>query len=273
MSTAKYTLRQMIGRLMNAGGPPGMVMGTPAATFSTTGFTCAALGREESDYFLDWWLRFYSGTHKDNTEIQVTASVTSTGATTFSPAVVAAVDATDLFELWRDFRIEDVDAAINYAILKVQDEALADKVDETLAVLASTYEYTVPTGFYTIETILQEQATANRYDPYTDRLDPEKGWRILRSSTKKIWFDSNLVSLVVGRNLRVIGQQLAPQLTTDASTTDVNPAYIVEQAAARLHQSLIRDARDEHAIQAKLCQDRADQLRKGLQVAARGVLV
>ena len=130
MAKKLYELRQAVGRLMSPG-DIALVTGTPAATFSTTGFQCAALALEEYDYYKDWWGRFYSGTHKDTT-FRITGFTQSGGAIVFSPALSSAVDATDLFELHRDFSPEEINNAINLAIQR-PDSNLKKIVEDMVA--------------------------------------------------------------------------------------------------------------------------------------------
>jgi hypothetical protein len=255
-------------------GDRGFFTGTPSATFSTTGFTCAELALYETSYFVDWWLRFYSGTHKDISR-EVTTFTTSTGAIVFSPATTGAIDATDLFELWRDWTPEEVNAAINLAISMVENEWLIDKSDVTLVVVADTYEYTVPSGFYSISQIYQEESTSGKYSKSSGLIDPEKGWSLFTDSSniRKLWFDPEVVSLTTGRKLRIEGQAVPGQLTLDASTTTVPLPYLVQQAKALLHQSKIdgrSSASQQHEVKFKLAQEMADRERRSLQVISMG---
>lgn len=253
MSTAKYTLRQMIGRLIGTDDRQ-MVTGTPTGGYSTSGFQCSGLALDEDSFYNTWLWRCYIGTHKDTTR-EVTTFTKSGGTFVFSPVVTGAIDATDLFELHRDFTPEEIDAAINLAILTVENEALEDKVDETLTVIASTWEYTVPTGFVTIADIFQESSTADLYYP-RDRIQGDQ-WDINRGTTKKIWINPS-ISLITGRGLRVVGQSKPSALSLDASTTEVNANYIVQQAMALLHQSR---SGAEHERQRALAQTLAERER------------
>ena len=268
MATALSTLRQQVARLLGAG-DAAMFTGTPAATFSTTGFTCAALGPYETSYFVDWWLRFYSGTHKDTTKI-VTAFTTSTGAFVFTSALGSAVDATDLFEVHRDYAPEELNDAINLAIRMVQDEFLEDKIDETLVVAASTWEYAIPTAFYTLQNVYQEESIANQYSfskGNAGLLDAEKQWRIVgNQGSRKLWFDPHYSVLVTDRNLRLEGQAQPSTLTLDADTTNVPAAYLINQAASILHLSRSGEVTKAHTQQAKMFQDLADRERAKLRV-------
>jgi hypothetical protein len=268
MSKTLAQLRQATAQLMNMG-EIAMVMGTPAVTFSTTGFTCGDLALDETDFYKDWYLRFYSGTHKDITR-RVTSSIITTGAIVFSPALTGAVDVTDLFELHRDFLPEEYNNAINMAIAMIQDEVLEDKLDETLTIVADTYEYAVPAGFYAIDGIIQGDSS-NKY--FQSAAIGLKAWKIINAAgTKKIWFDKELVSLTAGYKLRLTGQSLASQLSLDASTTDINSAYIVQQAKALLHQSRITGSgvvSEMHDRQMAVAQSLAQQNRP-TQVSVRG---
>ncbi len=270
MSNSLATLRQQIGRFLGAG-DTAMFTGTPAATLSTTGFTCAALDQYENDYFNEWWLRVYSGTHKDTTRA-ITDFTQSGGTFVFSPAFSTAMVVADLFELHRDFSPEEINAAINMAILMVETEALADKVDETLAITASTWEYTLPTGFYIVSAVYQEESTSGKYAE-ADRIDP-LSWKILSLSTgKKLWLDPDRTFLTTGRHLRLEGQALASQLTLDADTTDISPAYLGSQAIALLHLGRSGEVSKAHMSQAQLMQGLADRERVKLQVPRCGWLV
>ncbi len=266
MATALYTIRQMVGRLLGAG-DAALVMGTPTGTYSATGFAASALGPYETSYFVDWNWHCYLGTHKDTSRI-VTSFTTSTGLFVI-PTVTTAIDVTDLFELHRDYTAEEINSAINLAINMVENEALVEKKDETLTVAASTVEYTIPTGFYTISDIYQEESTA---DLYKTRIPPQ-AWQIMGGSTNKLWFDTDKVTLTTGRGLRLLGQSLAAQLALDASTTPISPSYLVQQAAAILHQSRISGSdsvSQRHEKQMQIAQMLADRERSGLFIIPTG---
>jgi hypothetical protein len=261
-----------------------IVTGTPAATFSTSGFTCGTLALEDSDYYNDWWLRFYLGTHKDTTR-RVTAFTTTTGAVVFSPVVTGAVDATDLFELHRDFSPEEINNAINLAIQMIETEYLEEKSDATLAVIANTYEYAVPTGFAWIDEIYQEQSNADLYSS-SDLID-RRFWKIIdKAGTKYIWFESAYITgvgdpysqtfgLTTGRNLRLVGQGKPSTLTLDAETTNVPMAYLVQQTKALLHQQRIDEVSSSSVSgrqdsQMQIAQRMADREREKLFSTPRG---
>tara|TARA_Y100000310_G_scaffold330365_1_gene401872 strand:+ start:442 stop:1221 length:780 start_codon:yes stop_codon:yes gene_type:complete len=243
--------------------------GTPKDNFATTTFGVAELAVYENDYFNNWWGRFYAGTHKDIT-FSVTDFVKTSGVVTFAPAVTGNVDATDLFELIPpDFSPDELKQAINLAITMVENEALVDKVDESVGLVASTFEYAVPSGFVYIDDIFQESGTADRYRVSKDHIDV-RHWAILRDVSPKLWFDANLVTLTAGRNLRIIGQGSPGQLTLDADSTEVSLAYLINQAKANLHFSRADSLDDTHHRKMVLAQTIADRERQRVQVAGRG---
>jgi len=118
-------------------------------------------------------------------------------------------------ELTASFRIETGSAISAY-------------VDKMFLITGdSIYEYTCPSGFYTISDIYQEGDTVGNFSPKYELIDPEFSWRLkVNGSTKQIWFDPDIVSLTNGRKLRIVGQAKASTLTLDADTTDVPANYI-----------------------------------------------
>src|SRR4030042_1794387 len=91
-----YQLVHDLARSLNDLWPPGV--GTPAATFSTTGFTCTALMKAIDDFFNGWDIHFHAGTHKGQS--RECTDYSSAYAVTFAPAVTGSVDATDLFAMF-----------------------------------------------------------------------------------------------------------------------------------------------------------------------------
>ena len=132
------------------------------------------------------------------------------------------------------------------------------------------HEYTIPSGFYTIDAIYQESSVLNRFSPKWDMIPPHLWKPLLNGSTKKLWFE-DAMRLTAGRKLRIEGQAKAASLTLDADTTPITPAYLVYQAKALLHQGKIGSNRTEwHEGQYKLAMELAARERAALQVMLRG---
>jgi hypothetical protein len=273
MADSLATIRQRLGRLMEG---EDAILGTPGSALTTSTFASDDLQVYPDDYFNDWHGRFYSGTHKD-TNFTVTDFAKlnvdeNKGTVTFAPALSAAADATDLFELYQNYTPPEMIDAINESIEIVASGILQDKIDESIITAARTFEYLIPSGLLYIAQIYQESGTAGRYSA-SDNLIDTRHWSILRQATPQLWFDNNYVNLTTGRRLRLVGQAIQSQLTIDTDICNINRALIIYQSKALLHQSRIRGQGaefEQHRSQMALAQQRADTLRDRLQVGARG---
>jgi len=186
-----------------------------------------------------------------------------------------AIAASDTYSLHTDFPRDEVVEMINLAIDMVAEEALLWKVDETsVTLVASTYEYSLPTDFMYIFKVTM----ANSDGTFGDQppIDPSQ-YRIVHSAVPKLRFspfpDDQKYSghyygqlwaedgLVADRALRIEGLGTPDVLSADSSTCAISPAYVAFQAAALLHLSRVRRAGedpDNHSAQATIWQKRAD---------------
>ena len=253
------------------------IKGSPSSSVLKVGqFSSNDLQVYEDDYFNDWHGRFYSGTHRGTnftvTDFEKLDVNQSKGVLSFAPDLSEAVVLGDLFEIYPDYTPVELNDAINLSISMVEEEALQDKVDSNLQIVASTFEYVIPAGFLYIDRIIQESTTAGRYSTSNNVVDV-RHWDILRESPAKLWFDSNWVNLTAGKKLRLLGQSVQSQLVLDADLCNISQTYLVYQAKALLHQSKIRGRGadfEEHERQMVLAQGLADRERVRLQVIPRG---
>lgn len=274
MADPLYTTRQHLGRLMEG---DDAVVGTPsseALTVST--FGVSALQVKADGYYTDYYGRFYKGTHKDTnftvTNFEQLDVNERKGVVTFAPALSTNVDTSDLFELYQRYTPEEMNLQINEAISMVEEEALQDRIDESILVVASTFEYAVPVGMLYIDQVYQETGVGGRYSPSNDLIDI-RHWNILRRANPQLWLDYDRVTLTGGRNLRLVGQSIQAQLVLDADESSINRTFLVYQAKALLHQSRIRGRGadfEEHEAQMRVAQQTADRQRRQIQVAGRG---
>ena len=152
MAQLFYQLRHSLARLMGE-----MVLGTPDTNLAVGTFGCAKLALYADDYFNDQHGHFYLGTHKD-TDFDVVDFVKIAGVVTFDPDLASAVVVGDLFEMYPDFTPAELNAAINLALAKVEQEALQDKINATLKVAAT---WAVATVYVVGDRVLP--VTANNY--------------------------------------------------------------------------------------------------------------
>ncbi len=246
------------------------IVGIPDA-FAGNSFGSARLSVYEDDYFNDWSGRFFKGPHA-GTSFSVTDFEDTGGIVSFGPPLPEDVDADDRFYMLIDpFTPEELIDALNVAIDMVDDEALQDRVDESLVVSNSVWEYPVPAGLLYIEAVVLESGTSGRYSPSRDTID-ERHWDILtRQPEPLLWFDDQYTALVDNRHLRLIGQAAASQMSSDLEVCPVGDAFLLYQAKAMLHESRISGADPEgHRTRALVAQARADRERDGLLVPSRG---
>lgn len=205
---------------------------------NATNTTCAnAMLIEGDDYYNGWDIRFYAGTHKNNTRT-VTDFADTGDSITFAPAVTNATDTTDYFELHKKYSTARYNDAINRAIEMGKDEYLLDKKDETATFATNTYEYAVPSGFRYIEQIYYEDTVDD--DTYYPRnlIDKRKWWIVPVNSTNTvIKFADSLFPIGSDLNeqkMRIIGQQLQSNLSNDDDTCALPSEYVIQMARALL---------------------------------------
>jgi hypothetical protein len=253
------------------------IVATPSSDVLTVStFSSADLEVYPDGYFDDYHGRFFNGKHKD-TNFTVSSFLKldvnqNKGVITFAPALSSAVVVGDLFELYPNYRPTEMNDAINESIAMVEQEALQDKIDESIVLVTSTFEYLIPTGLLYIDQVYQESGTAGRYSVSGDLIDI-RHWGIKRQANPQLWFDNNYVSLTAGRHLRLVGQSIQSQLSLDDDLSSINRTFLVYQAKALLHQSRIKGQGadfEEHQTQMGLAQQMASTQRRQVQVAGRG---
>lgn len=267
MAIFNYTrrqLRHLVARLCND-----LLTGTVSSPGSGT-FVCALTGWEKPDDFFNDYLEMfcYSGTGV-GTSGNPTLWVNSTHTLTFAPA--ATLTAGDLVEMHERFSVNTYNDFINLAIEMVAKEALVNKVDTTVELVADTYQYTLPTQFLYVHRVEMESVTANVYNTESP-IDP-RYWRVVKAATTKIEFVKDRWTPTAERNIRISGLASPSILDTDGEECPLNPAYVSYQAAALLHQSRIRGSdvdSEMHSTQMTLCQTMADKVRATMKVGIGG---
>lgn len=254
-NNTRIVLRLLTSRLCND-----LIKGTVTSPASGT-FVCAEADWEKAvDYFNDWIEMFcYSGTGVgtsgnptdwDNTSHQLT----------FLPA--ATLTAGDLVEMHQRFSVEEYNDMINLAIDMIAEQALLNKVDESVQLVADTYQYDLSTQFLYVDKILMESATSGVWN--TEKPIDPRYWRVVKKATIKLEFVRELWAPTADRYLRITGLASPSKLDMDIEQCPINPAYVINQVAALLHQSRIRGSgvdSEWHSEQMKLCQAMADKIK------------
>uniref|UniRef100_A0A6M3J384 Uncharacterized protein n=2 Tax=viral metagenome TaxID=1070528 RepID=A0A6M3J384_9ZZZZ len=256
-SKQRYELRLLLSRMMND-----LIKGTVTSPASGT-FVCAETAWEKPDDFFNEWLEVfdYSGTGVGKSG-KPTDWDNTTHTLTFKPA--DTLTAGDLVEMHRRFTVTEYNDNINMAIDMAAEHALLNKVDESIDLATDTYLYNLSTQFLYVRQIFQESSTAGLFD-LEKPIDP-RYWRIIKTSTIQLEFVKELFYPTDGRELRIIGLASPSSLDTDTEACPVNPTWVVNQAAALMHQSRIRGEGSDsewHVEQMKLCQTMADKIKGG----------
>ena len=208
-------------------------------------------------------------------ERELTDWVNSTWTGSVLPTFTVAPAAGDTYAILSEYTWDEVCEAINTAIDTVGKEALVPLVDENSVVLVSgVMEYPLPSGFIYVNrlTMSDENGDFDSREPI-----PSNSFVVVSSDVPKLsfipfpifqvgedtyygelWGESDIAA---SRTLRVEGLARQAALSSDLSLCSLNPNFVCYQAAALLHLSRIRRGEndpDEHAVQYKLCQERAD---------------
>jgi len=230
-SNSRLELRHLLANLMHD-----HIVGVVASPASGT-FVCATTHWDKpDDHFNDYLEVFdYSGTGI-GTSGNPTNWVQSTHTLTFSP--VATLTAGDLVEIHQRFTVEEYNNAINHAIDLVANEALLDRVNETITLVTGTYQYNIPTQFLYID----ELRVSDDNGDFTQQtpLDNKTEWRPVKATQAVIEFIKGNYNPVTGRKLRITGSASPGRLETDAEECPIDPEYVIQSAKSFLHQSRIR---------------------------------
>lgn len=200
------------------------------------------------------------------------------GTITVSDAFTAVTGDEKAYSIHSEYKRGLVVSAINQSIDMIAEKALVWQEDEiSITLVASQYEYDIPTSFLYITRLTMADSDGKFYDApipfdqYKIIHTPTAQLHFIQASPEitlsghtmgSLWANSGFVA---GRKIRIEGLGSPARLTTDDSTCSITPAFICPQAAAILHMSRIRSTAndpDDHRIQYQLMQDRADIERK-----------
>jgi hypothetical protein len=262
-SNTKIQLRHKLAYLMND-----LVLGTVSSAAAGS-FVCATTDWEKADEFFEDFVEVYdySGTGA-GTSAKPKTWTNSSHTLTFLPA--ATLTDGDLVEMHRRFTVAEYNNAINHAIDQVAMDALVDRVDESIALTAGTYQYNLPTQFLYIDDIWISDTNGVWGEQVP--LDP-KYWRPIKTTTLTLEFIRDVFKPVTGTTVRIVGMASPSILETDTETTPVDPEYIIQAAKAFLHQSRIRGADKDsefHAQQMQIAATLAAGSRREMQTNRTG---
>lgn len=187
------------------------------------------------DTFNNQRVYVYSGTALGQ-ERRIVDFTDSTDTITFGTGT-APVAGDKYIILKPGWQIDQLRVAILTAMRRRRKFYMLPKVDEslTLAVTAGvpTYEYTVPTGFASIQRITREN-NASGADYWTPI--PDETWFINRGATKQITFEKvandHWGFISDGLKLHIEGQQYETEPTADSSSLTIPTGALLLLAAS-----------------------------------------
>ena len=215
-----------------------LIYGQAGTTGADTTHTNAPFLWQPNDYYNN---NFYEVYVYAGTNIGVTKRVTDWDLSTFlltvHSAYSVACDATSYIELHRIFTTDEYNKAINLAIESIAENYLIDKIDEATALVADTYEYTLPTTMYFVHKITTEDeaASGDFYDK--DEIDP-RDWDLISPRTLKLRY--GYYSITAGKDLRIEGQGRQDTVDSDTDVVYLPPDFIVQKSITFLPQNKIQ---------------------------------
>ena len=215
-----------------------LIEGTFASGTTTTGVH--TMLRQADDYYNNHKYRcyIYGGTNI-GVEREISDWVLSTHTLTFDPAFSSAIDNTSKYELHHIFTEDEYRKAINLAIEALAGKYLVDIKDETIALVASTYEYALPTSFLYLHRVITEKTADGGIFDASDEIDP-RDWDIIKSYPPKLKLHEDYYSIVAGKDLRLEGQGTQPIVDDDTDIIYLPPDWVVWKAITFLPQNKIQ---------------------------------
>jgi len=157
---------------------------------------------------------------------------------TLAPAYTAAIDNTSKYELHYIFTEDEYRRAINMSISHAADGGyLIDKTDVSTTLVASTFEYTLPTSMSYVHRVTTERTAAGGLFDDSDALDP-RNWQLI--SPRKLKLHEDYYSVSAGKDLRIEGHGRQDVLTSDTSICYLPMEWLVQKAITFLPENKIQ---------------------------------
>jgi len=232
-SNPLYTIRHYLASSVDD-----LLAGVCGTTGATTTKIYAPFLWQPNDYYNNnyYEVYVYLGTNIGVTK-RATDWVLGDFLLTVHSAYSAACDATSYIELHHIFTTDEYNKAINLAIESIADNYLIDKIDETVTLVADTYEYTVPSGIDRIHRIITED-TADTGDYYeSNEIDP-RDWSLISPRTLKLRY--GYYGITAGKDLRIEGQGRQDTVSENTDVIYLPPDWLVQKAITFLPQNKIQ---------------------------------
>lgn len=238
MSTSRSTLRGKLADKMRTRG----ISGTCTSNTVTTS-VCDTGRDEENDYWNKSWITVNdtSASVIETREINdfTTGASGGTGKFDVLQAFSAAPTTGDTYELHQKFSVDELNDAINQAIVRAAGK-ITTKNSATTTSSTSVYAYTLSTAATKVFDVRLQADSSIATAPYYKMLK----WRLQPgASTPTLQFNQPIDS---GLTIRYFYTTDPTELASDTATTDLSTAYIYDAARVELYDVLASDAQDDN---------------------------
>jgi len=192
---------------------------------SATASTFVDLERMEPN-LAGWKVYIYGGTGSGQ-ERRIISQVTTTGTYGVSPNWTVTPDSTSLYEIHKDFSVENYNETMRFAVSEVSDKVLCPILDDSLVLVGSIQEYSIPAGFTHIYRV-----SVNAWSDVW--IDVAPGAWDVRRATRKLKLHRNITYGWNGQPIRLEGLRPPNDPMDDSSGLDVKPTYICKKVATLL---------------------------------------
>ena len=240
MAESLSTVRQLLAQLLG----DRLLVGTATGGTGTTLYDLTQLVQPDDDW-TGAWVYIYDGPLKGQERL-ISDSFQGSRCIVVSPTWTAGVSWTvpttaSKYEIHRAWSVLDAyNPMILMAFRSRRKRTLLAMTDETVVLVASTYEYDIPSGFVAINEVWREDDDGL----FTLEIPLRDLW--VDRGSKHLVFDKAAAvastHIVAGQHLRIIGQKYDSEPATDAATFSVNTTPIVWLAKAYIHAAEGNDA-------------------------------
>jgi len=245
-----------------------LTLETTATGGSTNSIVSTDMVYPQTDQIRGQEVYIWSGAQAYNSRV-VASFNTGSDAAHIVPALSAAPSTNSQFILLKQFRIADMKGAVDRAF-GIARNLYYDTYYTTITLVASQYEYTVPSG---LDAVGYLQLVPTSGSDYMDDSDISSVFEIKRGYWKLekniIVFDPRIINMdnYDLKSCRVYGQSRAPAIPSDSSTV---PSMLEEYLIAKGSQLIASRIDTTKYNQFK---GMADDLEKYLRTQVRGDLV
>lgn len=216
-----------------------LILSTAVAPLGDYHYTDSSL-RKADNYYQDHQYRGYCyyGTAKGQ-EREVYDWVYANRTILFAPPFSPSLVADDKFELHYIFFADEYLRAINLGIESIAGKYLIDIKDESIPLVANTYEYELPLSMlYLYRVITENVADDGKF--YNEAIIDPRYYSIIKSYPPKLKLDKRYYSITADKHLRLEGQGTQPLVDDDADIIYLPPKWLVAEAILNLPRSKIQ---------------------------------